>query len=75
MSDADNAVAAMSLFDGSQAGVEAAVSAVDSYYREALDPDSGEFLMQIVGILDDPFAPLKMGGLPLVLSILPSKRR
>jgi hypothetical protein len=55
MSDVANAAAAMALFDGTQAGTDAAVAAIDAYYADALDPDTGEFLMQVVGVLDDPF--------------------
>ena len=55
MSDVDNASAAMALFDGTEASIDTAVSAVDDYYADALDPATGEFLMQVVGVLDDPF--------------------
>lgn len=27
---------------------------VDSYYQAALDPENGEFLLQVVGVLDNP---------------------
>jgi len=37
----------MALFDGSPA--------IDADYADALDPASGEFLMQLVGVVDDPF--------------------
>jgi serralysin len=56
MSDVANASAAMALFDGTQSGIDSAVSAIDGFYQDALDPTNGEFLMQVVGILDDPFA-------------------
>jgi hypothetical protein len=56
MSDVDNASAAMALFDGSQGSVNDAVAAIDGYYQDALDPSNGEFLMQLVGVLDNPFA-------------------
>ena len=56
MSDVDSAAATMALFDGTSAGIDAAVSEIDNLYRDALDPSSGEFLMQVVGVLDDPFA-------------------
>ncbi|WP_439121329.1 DUF4214 domain-containing protein [Marivita sp.] len=55
MSDTDNAADAMALFDGSQGSVANAVAAIDGYYQDALDPNNGEFLMQVVGILDNPF--------------------
>lgn len=56
MSDVDNASAAMALFDGSQSSVNQAVAAIDGFYQDALDPTNGEFLMQVVGVLDNPFA-------------------
>jgi hypothetical protein len=56
MSDVDNASAVMALYDGTQAGIDNAVSTIDAFYADALDPFSGEFLMQVVGVLDDPFA-------------------
>ena len=56
MSDVDNASAAMALFDGSQASINQAMAAIDGFYQDALDPRNGEFLMQLVGVLDDPLA-------------------
>ncbi len=56
MSDVQNATAAMALFDGSQASTNQALAAIDSYYQDALDPVNGEFLMQVVGVLDNPNA-------------------
>jgi hypothetical protein len=55
MSDVDDAVTAMDLFDGTQASINAAVDAIDGFYADALDPLNGEFLMPLVGVLDDPF--------------------
>ena len=55
MSDVKNASAAMVLFDGTQNGVNQAVNAIDNFYQQALDPNTGEFLMQIVGVLDNQF--------------------
>lgn len=54
MSDTDNAAIVMELFDAS--GVDAAVGAIDGYYADALDPNNGEFLMPVIGVLDDPFS-------------------
>ncbi len=56
MSDVDSAAAALALFDGTEASIDASVASIDSYYAEALDPSTGEFLMPLVGLLDDPFA-------------------
>ncbi|MCX7558509.1 DUF4214 domain-containing protein [Sulfitobacter sp. F26204] len=55
MSDVSNASAAMALFDGSASSVTAAQNAIDGYYASALDGDSGTFLLQLVGVVDDPF--------------------
>ncbi|RMD93705.1 MAG: DUF4214 domain-containing protein, partial [Alphaproteobacteria bacterium] len=55
LSDVDDARAVMALFDGSAESIDAAVAATDAAYADALDPDSGEFLMQLVGVLDNPF--------------------
>ncbi|WP_181711332.1 Calx-beta domain-containing protein [Roseovarius sp. TE539] len=57
MTDVDNAAAAMTLFgDQDTADIPGAVAAIDDFHAEALDPDTGEFLMPLVGVLDDPFA-------------------
>lgn len=56
MSDPENAAAAMALFAGTQASIDDAVAAIDGFYQDALDPINGEFLMQVVGVLDNPFA-------------------
>ena len=55
MSDVTDASAAMELFDGSAASIGQAVTAIDAFYADALDPDEGAFLMPLVGVLDDPF--------------------
>lgn len=56
MSDSDNAAVVMGLFDGTDASIDDAVAAIDDFYSDALDPTDGEFLMPLVGVLDDPFA-------------------
>jgi hypothetical protein len=58
MSNVDSASAAMALFDGSQASIDDAVAAIDGYYQDALAPLDGEFLMPLIGVLDDPFSAL-----------------
>ena len=55
MSDATNASDTLALFDGSAASVTTAKNAIDADYADALDPTTGEFLMQLVGVVDDPF--------------------
>jgi hypothetical protein len=56
MSDVTNASVAMAQFDGTEASITAAVSTIDGFHNAALNPTSGEFLMPLVGVLDDPFA-------------------
>ena len=56
MSDVVDAAAAMMVFDdGNQANIDAARQAIDEFYTDALDPENGEFLLQLVGVADDPF--------------------
>lgn len=55
MSDPDNARAVMSQFDGSESSLSEAVSTIEQLYSAALDPDTGAFLMPVVGVLDNPF--------------------
>lgn len=55
MSDVDNAIAVMSQFDGSESSLSEAVSTIEQLYSTALDPDTGAFLMPVVGVLDNPF--------------------
>ncbi len=56
LSDVANAQAAMALFDGSDDSITAAVSAIDGFQQAALDPNTGEFLMPLVGVLENPFS-------------------
>ena len=56
LSDVGDAAAVMALFDGSQASIDRAVEAIEADYAEALHPTSGEFLMPLLGVLDNPFA-------------------
>ena len=58
MSDVEDARDAMGVFDGTEASITAAVAAIDGHYAEALDPVTGDFLMPLVGVLDDPFGGL-----------------
>ncbi|MCL3882185.1 DUF4214 domain-containing protein [Marivita sp. GX14005] len=55
MSDLDMARAVMQTFDGSQAGLEDAVSQTDTAFTEIVDGVADGFLMQIVGISEDAF--------------------
>jgi hypothetical protein len=56
MSDVEDARDSMALFDGTPASVFAARAEMDADYADALDPANGEFLMPLVGVVDDPFA-------------------
>ena len=56
MSDTSNAKSAMALYDGSEASLQAAKNQVDSYYNAANVASGGELLINLVGVLDDPFA-------------------
>lgn len=55
MSDVSNAIQVMSLFNGSAESAANAVAAVNDFYAAALDPETGAFLMPLVGVLDNPF--------------------
>lgn len=55
MSNTDAAAQVMALFDGSADSLADAVDAVDVFYTSAMSGENGEFLMPLVGVLDDPF--------------------
>ena len=55
MSDVNDAADIMAMFDGSQESLQTAVAAIDAAYSDAMDPETGEFLMPLVGVLDTPF--------------------
>lgn len=55
LNDADDAKAVMESFDGSQSSISAGKALVDQFYADAIDPQDGELLIQMVGIIDDPF--------------------
>nr|WP_269142478.1 DUF4214 domain-containing protein [Sulfitobacter mediterraneus] len=54
MSDVDNARATFADFDGSAATTLAARDKADQFFVEALDADTGEFLLNLVGVVDTP---------------------
>jgi hypothetical protein len=56
MSDVDDAASAMALFTGSQDSIDETVAAIDGHYADALNAETGDFLMPLVGVIDDPFA-------------------
>lgn len=54
MTDAD---AVMDLFvRGEQTSINDAFEATNAMYTAALAADGGDFLIQLVGVVDDPFA-------------------
>ena len=56
LSDVDDAAAAMQLFvRGDDSSVNAAVAAIDADYAQAVTADSGTLILQLVGVVDDPF--------------------
>lgn len=55
MSNVDNARAVMQTFDGTQASIQQAITATDGFFNTAMAGTGGEFLMQVTGIIDDPF--------------------
>lgn len=56
MSNVDDAAQVLALFDGSAASLDTAVEAIETLYTAATDPINGDFLMPLVGVLDNPFA-------------------
>jgi hypothetical protein len=55
MSDVADASGAMALFTGTQISIDETVAAIDGHYADALVAETGDFLMQLVGVIDDPF--------------------
>ncbi|SHH52393.1 DUF4214 domain-containing protein [Marivita hallyeonensis] len=55
MSDTDHAKTVMDLFDGFAITEVDARDAADTFYADALDPTTGEFLLQVVGVVTDDF--------------------
>ena len=53
MSNTDDAAQVMSLFDGSAESLSDAVDAVEALYMAAMSAENGDFLMPLVGVLDD----------------------
>lgn len=56
LSDGTKGAEVMALFDGTEDSIQQAITKSDEFYQDALDPTNGEFLLQVVGVLDDPFA-------------------
>ena len=56
MSDVADATDAMALFDGTTGSMQSAINAIDSHYAEAQDANNGDFLLPLLGVLEDPFS-------------------
>ena len=57
LSDVPDAAAVMRLYErGAAQTIQSAVDRIDQVYLAAENADSGEFILQLVGIADDPFA-------------------
>ncbi len=54
LSEVDGARAAMGLFEGTSASMDAAFAEIDRIFTEAADAETGAFLMPLVGVIDDP---------------------
>jgi len=56
MSDVDDAIDVMSLFDGSEGSIQDALAAIEGHFADATSATNGDFLLPLVGVLEDPFA-------------------
>ncbi|MDP4990213.1 MAG: hypothetical protein NWQ37_03255, partial [Marivita lacus] len=56
LSDVGDAAAVMALFDGTEGSIQTAIDATDAVYSDALAAEGGGFILQVIGVLDDPFA-------------------
>ena len=56
LSDVGDAAAVMALFDGTEGSIQTAIDTTDAVYADALAAEGGGFILQVVGVLDDPFA-------------------
>ena len=57
LSDVGNASAAMRLYDRDNASsIQSAINRIDVEYDLANTADSGELILQLIGVADDPFA-------------------
>lgn len=54
MSDVADANEVMNIFDATGHNTTDAIAAIDSSYADASNPEAGEFLMPLIGVVDDP---------------------
>ncbi len=45
----------LAIFDGSEGSIAVTRSAFDGHYQDAVDPNFGDFLVPLVGVVEDPF--------------------
>lgn len=55
MSNLSNATTLMQIFNGSENSLQAARGAADGFHASASAAEGGDFLMPIIGVLDNPF--------------------
>jgi hypothetical protein len=58
MSNTDDAAQIMAIFDGTAESLADAVDAVEALYMASMSAENGDFLMPLVGVLDDPLGVL-----------------
>ena len=56
LNDTQEAKSVMDLYDGTQAGTDAAKGAIDEAYADAVSASDGALLISLVGVVDDPFS-------------------
>lgn len=56
MNNVSNATRTMSFFDGTEDGIRSAKETSDTFFAAAQQPDSGETLMSLTGVINNPFA-------------------
>ncbi|NRB05494.1 MAG: DUF4214 domain-containing protein, partial [Rhodobacteraceae bacterium] len=56
MSNVENARDALEFYDGTQASIDGSKGIIDGFFEDAQDAATGEFLFQLTGVVDDPFA-------------------
>ena len=54
LSNYEDTVSVIDIYDGTATSINNALAEIDRLYAEALHPDTGEFLMPLVGVIDDP---------------------
>ncbi|MEM9966646.1 MAG: DUF4214 domain-containing protein [Pseudomonadota bacterium] len=56
LNDVEDAKAVFEDFNGDADSIAASKALVDAFYADAVDPETGELLVQMIGLIDDPFA-------------------